>query len=173
MLSPRRTAQLGLASAMLMWVLSMGLLIVRPLMEKPLPFAEPGTTAPDFALRDTEGRSVSLSSLQGQAVVLCFTSARNPNCMQYHDRIEAIARRYRADARVRFYAVNVDPNADALEVRVDAKIVGRSFPTLVDPAGQVAARYSIIDTPQIAIVDPSGLLRYRGPVDDNAVSEQV
>ena len=81
-------------------------------------------------------------------------------------RIEALAHRYRNDPRVRFIAINVDPDVDPLEVRVDAKVVGRSFPTLIDSKSEVAMRYSIKSTPQVAVIDPQGTLRYRGPCDN-------
>lgn len=42
---------------------------------------EPGTTAPDFSLLDQDGRSVSLSSLRGQKVILYFyPAAMTPGC---------------------------------------------------------------------------------------------
>lgn len=39
------------------------------LFSDPLP---PGTTAPDFSLRDDTGRIVSLAALRGKSVVLVF-----------------------------------------------------------------------------------------------------
>ena len=172
-LSPRRQAQIGLGAAIFLTIASMATIFARPLWEKPLAFAEPGTVAPQFKLYDSNGRSLSLADLRGQAAVIYFTSLHCPDCATYDSRIESLAKRYRNDGRVRFIAINIDPEADPLAVRVDAKIVGRSFPTLIDAKGEVATLYSVKSTPQVAVIDPQGTLRYRGPFDDNASETAV
>ncbi len=174
MFSQRRTAQLGLASAVTVLIAAMVTIFLRPLFDqRPIAFAEPGNPAPYFNLHDGEGRSVSLDDLRGSVAVLYFTSVNCPDCGAYNARIESLAQRYRSDPRVRFIAVNIDPAADALQVRVDAKIIGRTFPTVIDEKALAATAYSIKSTPQIAVIAPTGILRYRGPFDDNAVESQV
>jgi peroxiredoxin len=140
---------------------------------RPLAFAEPGNPAPAFKLRDIDGRALTTDDLRGTVTVLYFTSTHCPDSAAYHPRVHALAHRYRNDTRVKFFAVNVDPTPDPLTIRVDAKIVGRSFPTLVDDKAQVAAAYSIKKTPEIAVIGPNGTLRYRGPFDDSAIESQV
>lgn len=42
---------------------------------------EPGTPAPDFSLRDQDGRAVSLADLRGQKIILYFyPAAMTPGC---------------------------------------------------------------------------------------------
>ena len=173
-LSPRRTAQLGLAAAITVAVLSLTALVIRPLTAREsLGFAEPGSPAPAFKLADAEGRTLDLHDLRGKVAILYFTSIHCPASVAYNQRVEALARRYKSDPRVRFFAINIDRNADPQAVRVDAKIVGRTFPTLCDTKSEVATLYSVKSTPQIAIIDPTGALRYRGPFDDNASEGSV
>jgi peroxiredoxin len=146
----------------------MGTLILRPRFDNPVAFAEPGTRAPNFKLADPDGRTLSLYDLRGKAVVLFFTSLHSPDCVGYTPRIESLARRYKNDARVQFVAVNLDADVDPLQVRVESKILGRSFPTLIDSKSEVATLYSVKSAPQVAVIDPEGTLRYRGPFDDSA-----
>jgi peroxiredoxin len=174
MLSPRRFAQLGLGAAIVLAVASMATIFIRPLVvSRPLAFAEPGTPAPLFKLSDPDGRSLYLGDLHGQVAILYFTSIDCPNCAAYNSRIQALANRYRNDPRVRFVAIDIDPNPDPLAVRVDAKVLGRPFPTLLDPKSEVATLYSVKSTPQIAIVDPNLTIRYLGPFDDNSAEKSV
>jgi len=174
MLSPRRFAQLGLGAAIMLAVASMATIFIRPLvLSRPMAFAEPGTPAPLFKLSDPDGRSLYLGDLHGQVAILYFTSIHCPDCAAYNSRIQALANRYRNEPRVRFVAINIDPNVDPVAVRVDAKIVGRSFPTLLDVKSEIATLYSVKSTPQIAVIDPQGTLRYRGPFDDNSTEKSV
>jgi peroxiredoxin len=174
MFSPRRTAQFGLASAITLFIAAMATMFLRPLFDqRPVAFAEPGNPAPFFSLHDPEGRSITLDDLRGSVAVLYFTSVNCPNCGAYNARIESLALRYRNDPRVRFVAVNIDPAADPLQIRVDAKVIGRTFPTVIDDRSFAATAYSIKSTPQLAVIAPTGILRYRGPFDDNAFESKV
>ncbi len=173
-LSPRRSAHFGLCAAIALGVISMMTIFLRPLTaNKRLDFAEPGAPAPLFKLADSEGRSLSLHDLRGQVAILYFTSIHCPESGTYNARVESLAKRYRNEPRVRFVAINIDPDVNPLAVRVDAKVVGRSFPTLCDSKSEVATLYSIKSTPQVAVVDPQGTLRYRGPFDGDARGGRV
>ena len=173
-LSPRRSAQLGLTAAFTVLTLSVSALLLVPRYSRPIATADVGTVAPDFRLLDTDGRPVTLSALRGQAVVLFFGSLHCPKTADYNDRIDRLAKRYAADSRVKFLALDVPTAGDAADaenervrVRVDANVVGRPFPTLLDDHAAVAARYSATDTPLFVIVDPRGVVAYRGAFDDS------
>jgi cytochrome oxidase Cu insertion factor (SCO1/SenC/PrrC family) len=177
-LSPRRRAQLGLAAAFAVLALSASTLLLVPRYSRPIAAADVGTVAPDFRLNDTDGRPVALSSYRGQAVVLFFGSLHSPQTADYNDRIDELARRYAADSRVKFLAVDVptaddaatapeDAALDRLRVRVDANIVGRPFPTLVDDHASIATRYSARDMPLFVVIDPKGVVAYRGSFDNS------
>src|SRR5687768_4693163 len=102
MLSVRRRAQLGLLAAFVVLAASVAALLLVPRHSRPLAVADVGTVAPDFALRDLDGQGITLSALRGQAVVLYFGSARTAATSAYDDRINQLARRYSANARVMF-----------------------------------------------------------------------
>ena len=179
-LSPRRSAQLGLAGAFTVLALSLSALLLVPRYSRPIAAADVGTVAPDFRLLDTDGRAFTLSALRGQAGVLFFGSLHSPETADYNDRIDQLAKRYAADSRVKFLAVDVPGSGDAgaaaaaedgaldrLRVRVDANVIGRPFPTLVDDHAAVAARYSAQDMPLFVVIDPKGVVAYRGAFDDS------
>ncbi len=174
MFSERRVAQFGLGATLALLVAAMAAIFTRPLFDqRPVAFAEPGNPAPYFKLHDPEGRFLSLDDLRGTIAVLYFTSVNCPQCATYNERIEKLARRYRNDSGVQFVAIDIDPHADPLQVRVDAKIVNRTFPTLMDDKCLAADAYSIKSTPEVAVIGPTGTLRYCGPFDDNAVESKV
>ena len=171
MISVRRRAQLGLLAAVAVLVAGMATLLVKPRYSRPVAVADVGTVAPDFALEDVDGRTITLSAHRGQAVVLFFGSVDCPRTAAYDGRIERLAKAYEHDARVAFLALDVTPRADAIDRRLlrhDPKVAARAFPTLLDDRGAVASRYSATATPTFVVIDPHGVVRYRGPFDDSA-----
>jgi peroxiredoxin len=171
LLSPRRRAQLGLAAAGVVLALSVATLLIVPRYSRPIAIADVGTRAPDFQLLDVDGRPVKLSEYRGQAVVLFFGSLHCPKTADYNDRVDRLARQYAADSRVKFLALNVPQSGDRADapvrVRVDANLVGRPFPTLLDEHAAVATRYSVTELPTFVVIDPDGIVTYRGAFDDS------
>ena len=171
MFSARRRAQLGLFAAMVVLTAGMATLIVAPRRSKPVAVADVGTIAPDFQLEAADGRAFTLSQHRGQAVVLFFGSVNCPRTAEYDARVERLARAHAADARVKVVALDVTSRAEPLDrtmLRLDPKLTQRSFPTLFDDKGVVANRYSATDTPTFVLIDPHGVVRYRGAFDNSA-----
>ena len=77
------------------------------------PVAEPAR-APDFVLRDQQGRSVRLSSLRGNVVVLSFLYTNCPDvCPLIADKMNRVLRQLGEERnQVRMLAVSVDPRGD-------------------------------------------------------------
>jgi peroxiredoxin len=163
-----------LTGAFAVLAMSLSALVLVPRYSHPITAAEVGTVAPDFRLLDTDGRPVTLSAYRGQAVVLFFGSLHCPKTADYNARVDQLARRYAADSRVKFLALDVadssnaaDPDSNRLRVRVDANMVGRTFPTLIDDRASVATRYSAAQMPLFVVIDPRGVVTYRGAFDDS------
>lgn len=80
----------------------------------------PAQPAPDFALLDSEGRSVGLTDLRGKVTVLHFVYASCPDvCPLHADRIAAIQEMVNATPlrdRMRFVSITTDPVHDTPEV---------------------------------------------------------
>lgn len=172
----RWIARLGLVAAAVVLGASVAALVVVPRLSKPIASADVGTTAPDFQLFDADGHQHTLSAHRGQAVVLYFGSIHCPKTAGYNARVDELARRYATEQRIQFYAVDVSGSvqpSDPAQVRVDSRVIGRTFPTLIDDRGAVAARYSASGMPLLVVIDPRGQVRYRGPFDDHKDADFV
>lgn len=90
---------------------------------------ELGKKAPDFALRDEEGRTVKLSSFEGRRVVVFFyPKAMTPGCTQeacdFRDEVDAFEERKVA-------VLGISKDAPAAQKRFKEKY-GLPFPLLSD-----------------------------------------
>jgi peroxiredoxin len=177
-----------MGAALVVMALSAAVLLWMPRHRRAIAVADVGTAAPDFQLRDLSGRLVKLSDFRGQAVVLYFGSLQYMRSADlrsaglrsadlgtagYNGRVHQLARRYAADERVQFLALNVtrpgEARVESEAVRRDAERTGRPFPTLLDDRGAVAARYSATpaEIPMVVVIDARGRVSYRGPIDDD------
>ena len=155
----RRCAQLGVVLAFIVLFASIAALVLIPRYSKPVGVADIGTTAPDFELHDTQGRTIQLAGCRGQAVVLFFCNAFPTPQEDYTPRVAQLAEQYQGDGRVQFLAIAAAGDG--------AEAAHRTFPTLIDDHGAVAARYSAYPKPFLIVIDPKGQVRYRGAFDDN------
>lgn len=129
-----------------------------------------GEPAPSFELKDMEGNTRKLSEDRGAIVVLEWI---NPDCpfVQRHYRegtMTGLRKKY-ADRNVRWIAIatgETAANTDRLKEFADAH--GIDYPILLDEEGNVARSYAARTTPHMYIIDPKGVLRYMGGIDDDA-----
>ena len=173
-----RVARLGLSAAFIVLGMSVAILLLVPRFSRPVALADVGTVAPDFLLRDTSGHNIGLSEQRGKCVVLFFDSSHSLHqAGDARQRIAELAKQYAADARVKFLGLDEPAAAAATRQPVDAVAIAAAqilppdeplFPTLLDDRGSVALRYSADQFPMVVVIDPRGLVRYRGPIDDNA-----
>lgn len=177
MLSPRRSAQCGLAAACVLFVLCMGVLVLRGSSAPQVAAAPtPGIAAPDFTLPDTDGKPLRLSSLRGSITVLYFGSINCPVSVDYETRLAELAALYAGNDEVRFVGVNsLVPARDLSlrEIAVQNRVAGLTCPQLVDAGRGVADLYGATVTPTFFVIDRQGLIRYRGAFDDNRSLAQV
>lgn len=137
----------------------------------------PGDTAPDFKLKDTEGKDVSLADLtkQGKTVVLVWF---NPDCPFVKQHFEngantfiALNNKYK-DKNVVVLGINsgakgkegsgVERNQKAIK---DWKI---NFPILMDESGTVGHAYNAKNTPLTVVIGKDGKVAFYGAPDDGA-----
>ena len=127
---------------------------------------ETGREAPDFALRDQHGQSVSLSSFRGRKAVVvmfypyAFSSVCTGELSAVRDRLPT----FESDT-VQVLAVSCDP---MFALRAFAEQDGLTFPLLSDfwPHGATARAYGAFDEERgcsdrsTFIVDREGVLRW-------------
>ncbi len=114
-----------------------------------------GDRAPDFTLRDTEGREHSPVSAGGYSL-LVFYKTSCPTCQLTLPFVEKMYEFY--GERVSFFGIAQDP---AHEVEKFARDYGLTFPQLIDhPSYEVSIDYDVQVVPTLYLIGPSGLLEF-------------
>ena len=131
-----------------------------------------GQPAPDFALKDTNGKTVRLSDFKGKHVVLEWTNPGCPFVRKHYDSGNMPATQKDATGKnVVWLSINSTEKAssDYLEpARLSAWLAERkAVPTavLMDEEGTVGKSYGARTTPHLYIVNPQGQLIYAGGID--------
>jgi peroxiredoxin len=133
---------------------------------------ELGTRAPDFALPDTDGRTVALNDFaDAPALLVMFLSNHCPFVKHLKGALADLARDYAprgvAIAGIMSNDVTRHP-ADAPErMREERAAWGWTFPYLYDETQDVAKAYRAACTPDIFLFDGERRLVYRGQFDDS------
>ena len=112
--------------------------------------------APDFALPQLDGQTVSLSGLRGRVVLIEFWATWCGPCRFSLPSLDVIFKRYR-DRGVTVLLVNQGEEAGKV-----LAWAGRRFtaPILLDRDGQVGTRYGVQGIPRLFIVDAEGRVAY-------------
>lgn len=135
--------------------------------------AQDAGTAPDFTLKDVDGKSHALAALKGRkAVVLVFTGIECPRGVAAEPRLSEMAKKY-AEQGVAFLAINSNRNESAAEILDHVKKGGFALPVLKDEKGAVADLYKVDVQPAAFLLDSGLRIRYRGLIDDHKIEEFV
>lgn len=132
-------------------------------MRKIKPEAVPGAPAPEFSLKDLDGRAHQLADYRGKILLLVFWSAE----CSWSDRVDKLIQPRLAawGPGVVYLPVASNANESPAEMRAAAQARGVA-PVLWDETSAVANRYGAEITPQFYVIDPDGTLRYSGAYDD-------
>jgi len=118
---------------------------------------KPGEAAPNFQLRDIEGRMVALSDLRGKVVLLNFWATWCGPCRVEMPAMEQLYRTYsRKDFEI--LAVSTDPQGVAV-TRPFQQEHHLSFPILHDAEYRVGLTYGARSLPMTFMVDRQGVVR--------------
>ena len=140
-----------------------------------------GAPAPAFTAVDTRGGSHSLEAYRGQWVVLEWVNHSCPYTKKHYKSVDgrpgntqAMQRDY-AQRVVWLSVVSSAPGKQGFTTAAEADELTRekgAAPTAVirDTAGTLGRLYGARTTPQYAIIDPEGVLRYAGAVDSRQSS---
>ena len=130
--------------------------------EQPVLVAEVGRPAPDFSLADLNGKVWKMSDLRGKVVFINFWATWCQPCREEMPSMEALHRDMQGSPFQMLAILSSDTAANA-EMMV--KMVGATFPILLDPDGTVSRAYGITGVPETYIIDPEGVLRekFLGP----------
>jgi peroxiredoxin len=131
-----------------------------------------GTTAPDFRLPDTNGKTVSPTDFKDKpALLVLFICNHCPYVKHIRAGLAQFARDYlpRGVAIVGINSNDVAnyPDDSPAKMKDEVKAAGYLFPYLYDESQGVAKAYRAACTPDIYLFDKSRKLVYRGQFDDS------
>ncbi len=138
--------------------------------------AEVGKAAPDFQLKDLDGKEVKLSSYKGKVVVLEWFNPGCPFVKKSHAKgsLKEAAAKHGKEGVV-WLAVNSSGpgrEGNGLAANKDAaKTWSLTHPVLVDETGSVGKAYGATNTPHMFVIDDKGTLVYRGAIDNSPDGE--
>ncbi len=124
-----------------------------------------GQSAPEFTLKDFDDKTHSFKDHRGRIAVVVFLSTECPFSNAYLERLRAIAGDY-SKKNVTILGVNSNPAESPDQVREHALKNKLDFTILKDEGSRVADAYGATRTPEAFVVDGSGVLRYRGRIDN-------
>ncbi|MEC8875156.1 MAG: redoxin domain-containing protein [Candidatus Thermoplasmatota archaeon] len=126
--------------------------------------------APDFTLKDTEGKTFSLSDYEGEkVVVLDFMFSTCVPCEKFvKDALEPYSKNMDNDDVV-IISVSVFGEDDESELRDYAKDYGWKH-AMGDPSGDIEIAYGVTGTPKLFVIDKDGKITYEaGGTTGNSV----
>jgi hypothetical protein len=136
-----------------------------------------GAPAPAFTALDTRGRSHSLAAYAGKWVVLEWFNHGCPYTKKHYALVngvgnsQAMQQEYTRRGVIWLSVVSSGPGRQGYTTAAKAEDQARdkgAAPTAIirDTAGVLGRLYGARNTPQYAIIDPQGVLRYAGAIDD-------
>ncbi|MBN1908466.1 MAG: thioredoxin family protein [Pirellulales bacterium] len=131
-----------------------------------------GAEAPDFALPNVDGGTVTLDDFQeSPALLVMFICNHCPYVKHVADQLARLAKQYQA-LGVAVVGINSndvenysDDSPEAMRREVDAR--GYTFPYLYDETQEVAKAYRAACTPDFFLFDADRRLVYRGQMDSS------
>jgi len=134
--------------------------------------AEIGKAAPDFALKDLNGKEHRLSDHKGKIVVLEWTNYQCPYVQFHHAKahtMQTTAAEFEGKDIVWLAIDSSHFSEDKKEeIRAFAAASQYAFPILLDPEGHVGRTYQAKTTPHMFVIDREGTLVYSGAIDSDS-----
>ena len=139
--------------------------------------ADLGKPAPDFTLKDLDGKVHKLSDYRGKTVVLEWFNPGCPYVVAAHTKgsLVDLAQKQSKEGVV-WLAVNSGaPGKQGHGVEANkaaAKAWSMAYPILVDESGAVGKAYGATNTPHMFVVSKDGTLAYKGAIDNSPDAER-
>jgi peroxiredoxin len=125
-----------------------------------------GEPLPELALAGIDGRLCRLAEARGRVLILNFWSAECPHSARGDGTIVELVRTWGREVQV--WAIASNWNEDDERIRAVARERGLPF-VLLDRDQSAARLLGAVTTPHVFLADASGVLRYRGAIDDVAI----
>ncbi|MEM7262258.1 MAG: thioredoxin family protein [Planctomycetota bacterium] len=131
-----------------------------------------GTKAPNFALPDTEGRTLKLADFEGKkGLLVIFMCNHCPFVVHLRESLAATTKAY-AEKGVAVVAISSNdvenyPDDSPEKMKEEKASAGYDFPYLYDESQAVAKAYRAACTPDFFLFDGEQELYYRGQYDSS------
>jgi peroxiredoxin len=116
--------------------------------------------APDFALKDIDGKLRRLSENRGKVVLVNFWATWCPPCRREMPSMQRAWKQLKGE-NFEMLAINVGEDEDTIFGFTFSTGVELTFPILLDRDAQVIKAWPVIALPTSFIVDPQGRIVYR------------
>jgi peroxiredoxin len=134
-----------------------------------------GDTAPDFKLKNVDGKEVSFASFpKAKGYIVVFTCNTCPYAVGYEQRIIELDKKFKAEG---YPVIAINPNdpeaskADTFDKMQElAKNKKYPFPYLFDPGQKITDQYGAKHTPHLFIVSKTAkgnVVEYVGAIDND------
>ena len=137
----------------------------------PSTILELGTSAPDFSLPSTDGKTVSRTDFADKPTLVMFICNHCPFVKHLNKQLAELCKEYQskgiAIVGISSNDVSTHPDDSPEKMAEEAKALGYTFPYLYDEAQNVAKAYRAACTPDFFLFDKSHKLVYRGQFDDS------
>jgi peroxiredoxin len=132
---------------------------------------EIGQSAPNFTLKDSDGKSVSLADFKGKTVVLEWFNEGCPFVKKHYGSgsMQKTQKQATDDGVVWLSIVSSAPGKQGYltpEAAVAKKKEINATALLLDPDGAVGHLYEARTTPDMFVINGEGTLVYKGAIDD-------
>ena len=123
-----------------------------------IPAPREGFLAPDFTLRNSEGETVTLSNLHGQAVLVNLWATWCPPCRAEMPAIQKMYDEYK-DRGLVVLAINMTYQDNAAAVLPFTQEYKLTFPILIDDTGDVGDKYELRSLPSSFFINRDGFIQ--------------
>jgi len=119
-----------------------------------------GDRAPEFTLKDLNGKEVSLSSYKGKPVFLNFWASWCPYCKKERKELDALYNAYK-DKDLVIISISLDKSENKLRSFMEGHPA--AYIVLTDTKTESAAVYGVRGFPTTFLLDRDGVIKYKAP----------
>ena len=134
-----------------------------------------GTELPRLNFTTLSGDTYTLDSLTRKGpIVAVFLATQCPVAQRYTMRLKRLHTEFATDDKqTTFIGIYANGEDTVDDVKAYIEKAEYTFPIVKDTTGHLAVLLGATMTPQAVVIDASGTLRYRGPIDDNRYETRV
>ncbi len=108
---------------------------------------------PEFSGRTSDGREISLASLQHKVVLLNFWATW---CVECRTEMPAFERLHREFSAAGVAVIGINAREGTTAIRQYAKELGITFSLILDPTGQINSAYGVVGLPTTFLIGRDG-----------------